>query len=68
MFNKYLVQSEKVEGEEKVEELNKEKKFVNIFSEKDTNVKLQKKKKIKGKHFILIFLTTPVDLLVCKLN
>ncbi|XP_023328574.1 protein RRP5 homolog isoform X2 [Eurytemora carolleeae] len=40
--------SEKVEGEEKVEDLNKEKKFVNIFSEKDTNVKLQKKKKIKG--------------------
>ena len=68
MFNKYLVQSEKVEGEEKVEELNKEKKFVNLFSEKDTNVKLQKKKKIKGKHFILIFLTTPVDFLVCKLN
>ena len=67
MFNKYLVQSEKVEGEEKVEELNKEKKFVNIFSEKDTNVKLQKKKKIKGKHFILIFLTC-VHFLVCKLS
>ena len=49
-----------MEGEEKVEELNKEKKFVNIFSEKDTNVKLQKKKKIKGKHFILKLLTTDV--------
>ena len=49
-----------MEGEEKVEEMNKEKKFVNIFSEKDTNVKLQKKKKIKGKHFILKLLTTDV--------